>query len=540
MHCADLDYSTFVILPPFNVVHSQVIERGEEPRILSGDDVNVTYQAQEDASGSINTTSQNQAGGIQKSNFWESNPDTGNSYVFDLFGLDPQPDEGLAFGQKMPGISQPFVANEPQLFNHYDEEKGWFAADGIPILPIDDSGQVQAYPLMQVDARDQVTGESLASLDVVLPVASEADCQNCHALGEVGASREGVDFIFPDEISDANGVLQAAKVNILRLHDTKHGTDLDNQRPVLCASCHYSAALDLAGTGPVGDQLSHDMMSQVMHGHHGQLKDPDSGEDLFPENGTLDETCYQCHPGKTTKCLRGAMGGAGIGCQDCHGGMLAVGGVYNLPAGTDLAGTNDGTTPRRPWIDEPRCESCHTGDALVHIGEGIRLEKTWEAGDLSAAPRRAANKRFAENEGQLYRNSLGHGGVACEGCHGSTHAIWPNALPSANDNVAANQLQGHSGTIIECDTCHTDLPPTLEGPHGMHNVDSREWNEDHEDFYERDPDACRACHGRNLEGTELSRAAADRTLRREHGTVEVAQGTEISCTLCHEHPDRDD
>jgi hypothetical protein len=24
MHCADLDYSTFVILPPFNVVHSQV------------------------------------------------------------------------------------------------------------------------------------------------------------------------------------------------------------------------------------------------------------------------------------------------------------------------------------------------------------------------------------------------------------------------------------------------------------------------------------------------------------------------------------
>ncbi|MGD2054942.1 MAG: cytochrome C, partial [Gammaproteobacteria bacterium] len=34
MHCADLDYSTFVILPPFNVIHSQVIERGDKPRIL--------------------------------------------------------------------------------------------------------------------------------------------------------------------------------------------------------------------------------------------------------------------------------------------------------------------------------------------------------------------------------------------------------------------------------------------------------------------------------------------------------------------------
>ena len=32
MHCADLDYSTFVILPPFNVVHSQVIERGAPHR----------------------------------------------------------------------------------------------------------------------------------------------------------------------------------------------------------------------------------------------------------------------------------------------------------------------------------------------------------------------------------------------------------------------------------------------------------------------------------------------------------------------------
>lgn len=35
MHCADLDYSTFVILPPFNVLHSQVIERGANPRLLN-------------------------------------------------------------------------------------------------------------------------------------------------------------------------------------------------------------------------------------------------------------------------------------------------------------------------------------------------------------------------------------------------------------------------------------------------------------------------------------------------------------------------
>jgi len=533
MHCADLDYSTFVILPPYNVIHSQVIERGEEPRILDDSEASVSYRGIADASGSVNATSQNLAGSVYKTNFWDTNPETGNSYAFDLFGLDPKPDEGLAFGQKMPGHKQPYVANDSQLFNHYDPAKQWFAADGVPILPIDDAGQLNAYPLMRVSA---TTGSAeVASLDVVLPVASEADCQNCHAVGEVAAPTDSpIDFVLPDDINDPNSVLQAAKVNILKLHDAKHGTDLINQTPVLCASCHYSAALDLAGTGPAGDQLGMDTMSAVMHGHHGELTDPATGQPLFPTNGTLEQTCYQCHPGKVTQCLRGAMGGAGIECVDCHGSMQAV-----------------GSESRQPWLDEPRCESCHTGDAVSHLGDSIRLPQAWE-GDIDiATPRAAVNKRFAENNGALYRNSLGHGGVACEGCHGSTHAIWPNALPSSNDNVAANQLQGHAGTISECAVCHTSLPLTLDGPHGMHNVNSQGWNLEHEDFYERNPDSCRSCHGLNLEGTVLSMTAADRVflLDDDEGddddgddegaggqTINVSRGTAVSCDLCHEKP----
>lgn len=523
MHCADLDYSTFVILPPFNVVHSQVIERGSTPRIQDAREVNVSYRAVKDAAGSINSTSQNQAGAVEKTNFWDINPDTGNTYAFDLFGLNPSPDEGLVFGQAMPGILNPYTANDPQPFNHFDPDKEWFAADGVPILPIDDSGQLNAYPLMRVSATNPTTGEILASLDVVLPVASEADCQNCHALGEVAAPAVSpIDFILPDDINDPNNVLQAAKHNILALHDAKHDTKLLNETPVLCAGCHYSAALDLAGTGPAGEQLNNDTMSGVMHSHHGQLTNPATGERLFPTDGTLEETCYQCHPGKVTKCLRGAMGGAGIECKDCHGSMLAV-----------------GSDSREPWVDEPRCESCHTGDAVSHLGDGIRLSQAWD-GDIDiATPRLAVNKRFAENNNMLYRNSLGHGDVACEGCHGSTHAIWPNALASANDNLAAIQLQGHAGSIIECSACHTSLPLTLNGPHGMHNVNSTGWNLEHEDFYEKDPNACRACHGRNLEGTVLSRTAEDRDyLRDDDGdrTIHLAGGTPVSCDLCHEKP----
>jgi hypothetical protein len=358
---------------------------------------------------------------------------------------------------------------------------------------------------------------------VVLPVASEADCQNCHALGEVAAPvASSIDFILPSDINDPNSVLQAAKHNILALHDAKHGTKLLNETPVLCAGCHYSAALDLTGTGPSGEQLNNDSMSRVMHSHHGQLKDPATGGLLFQTDGTLEETCYQCHPGKVTKCLRGAMGGAGIECKDCHGSMLAV--------GSDL---------REPWLDEPRCESCHTGDAVSHLGDGIRLSQAWDGDIDTATPRIAANKRFAENNNTLYRNSLGHGDVACEGCHGSTHAIWPNALASANDNLAAIQLQGHAGSLIECSACHTSLPPTLNGPHGMHNVNSTGWNLEHEDFYEKDPYTCRACHGRNLEGTALSRTATDRDyLQDDDGerTIHLSKGTPVSCGLCHEIP----
>jgi hypothetical protein len=523
MHCADLDYSTFVILPPFNVVHSQVIERGATPRILNAGDVNVSYRAVRDAAGSINTTSQNQAGAVTKANFWDVNPDTGNTYVFDLFGLNPPPDEGLAFGQKMPGILNPYVANDAMPFNHFDSDKQWFAADGVPILPIDDSGQLNAYPLMRVSATNPATGKTMASLDVVLPVASEADCQNCHALGEIAAPLASpVDFILPADINDPNSVLQAAKHNILALHDDKHGTSLLDETPVLCAGCHYSRALDLAGTGPAGEQRNNDKMSGVMHAHHGELTDPATAALLFPANGTLEETCYQCHPGKVTKCLRGAMGGAGIECKDCHGSMLAV-----------------GRDTREPWVDEPRCESCHTGDAVSHLGGDLRLSQAWD-GDIDIAkPRLAVNKRFAENTNTLYRNSLGHGDVACEGCHGSTHAIWPNALASANDNTAAIQLQGHAGSISECSACHASLPLTLNGPHGMHNVNSTGWNLGHDDFYENNPKACRACHGQNLEGTALSRTAAERDyLRDDDGdrTIHLARGTPVSCNLCHEKP----
>ena len=133
---------------------------------------------------------------------------------------------------------------------------------------------------------------------------------------------------------------------------------------------------------------------------------------------------------------------------------------------------------------------------------------------------------------------LGHKGVACEACHGSPYAIWPIEDPDANDNIAAIQLQGFAGTIIECSVCHNDtLPLTMGDPHGMHNVNDQEWNMNHRTFFFNDRDSCIACHGIDLEGTVLSKTAVDRILIAKGGAeISVPKGTLISCSMCHSNP----
>src|SRR4051794_29188230 len=86
-------------------------------------------------------------------------------------------------------------------------------------------------------------------------------------------------------------------------------------------------------------------------------------------------------------------------------------------------------------------------------------------------PRQAVDPTFATNPNvpgpghSLYRFSYGHGGLACEACHGSTHAEFPTS--HVNDNLESQALQGHAGPVAECATCHTTPPATTDGgPHG--------------------------------------------------------------------------
>ena len=57
MHCIDgKDYSIFSVLPPYNVIHAQLVEKTEPPVLINGG-VTITYQAMADAKGSINSSS---------------------------------------------------------------------------------------------------------------------------------------------------------------------------------------------------------------------------------------------------------------------------------------------------------------------------------------------------------------------------------------------------------------------------------------------------------------------------------------------------
>ena len=240
--------------------------------------------------------------------------------------------------------------------------------------------------------------------------------------------------------------------------------------------------------------------------------------------------------------------------------------------GGDYYDPND-PQPRVPWANEPGCGSCHTGDysdnltnlAGVRVNtidtygnnDGIRLRQAYVNGDSKATPIVPSNKRFAEpevpattahgvvNNGagnpQLYRVSTGHGGVMCEGCHGATHAEWPNANPDGNDNITAAQLQGHAGTIADCTTCHGNNVPggsnDLNGPHGLHRIafDSTPWSSSsvHRSLGNNYTANCQSCHGgtsrNNSCGTVLSRALATRTFSGR--TIQA--GEPVGCAVCH-------
>lgn len=507
MHCFDgKDYSVFGVLPPYNTIHAHLINTNGS-LVTSQSNYKVTYSALSDPmTGTINKSS------ASKTNFW--------TYVSQLGLGSPIPDEGIT-GNAMPGST-----NTPQNMT-FSATDSTFLATGIPITPYADNGTTNYFPMMRLTATDNA-GTVLATTDIVLPTSDEMNCAKCHASNSNPAAMPSAGWANdPDPARDT-------KLNILRKHDDRFQATAQFQsaasqvgynpaglvttvasKRVLCAQCHGSNALSMAGV--TGIQT----LTTAMHTLHASVTDPATGATM--NSGTTRATCYSCHPGARTQCLRGAMGtlktssgSNAMECQSCHGNMTAV-----------------ADPTRQGWLNEPTCQSCHSGLASA-TNTTLAYTSVFSSGTTM---RKAADNTFATNANapsaglSLYRFSSGHGGLQCEACHGSTHAEYPTSV--ANDNVQSIALQGHAGMLSECSTCHATVPTSANGgPHGLHPIGSA-WVSQHQSVAEsQGTTACQGCHGTDYRGTILSRVQANRTLAGRSFTA----GTIIGCYSCHNGP----
>ncbi len=358
MHCVDKSFAVFSILPPYNVVDAQVVRlsgppaapcSSTRPRWTSATPPPPTRPGRSTPPAWARATSGSSRGALRR---------------------------GALAGRRAPGhVDAGRRTDHRRGHAGLGRRRGALPAPGIPIFPLDDAGQVNRYPLMRFSALDKA-GKVLGSHrhrapglgGDLLPDLSR------HRAGRPPPAGAGPGRPIRTWRRSRAGTCSSC---------TTPGPGPSLTAPVLCASCHYSPALDLAGDRPLGRAAAARDHVGVMHAFHadkmaGLVDAPVASGGAVP-SAAATQACYQCHPGATTQCLRGAMT-TEVDCQNCHGGMAAVGGGAPLRAGGSVDGANDGHA-RRPWLDLPRCQSCHANDAVA---------KTTVAGAPPLAARRAA------------------------------------------------------------------------------------------------------------------------------------------------------
>ena len=498
MHCIDgKDYSIFSVLPPYNVIHAQLVQKTEPPVLITSG-VTITYQAMTDTKGSFNSSS------ASKTNFW--------SYVRTLFLNSVPPETGLAGYQTQGTI--------PQAMS-YNTTEGYWEAVGIPTVPYDDKSTFNPFPMAQLVAKDS-GGNVLATASVVLSVSDEMSCSKCHASNSDKNAMPASGWVNnPDPAKDT-------KLNILKKHDDRwpisqylgqlqtsgwtyqsslYQTAVSGT-PVLCAACHSDNALNLPGVTGIKP------LTTDMHTLHGAQILLSTGKTLDVNSNTSDlNSCYLCHPGPVTLCKRGAMNTQL--CSACHGNLTKV-----------------GDPTRTGWLDEPTCQMCHNNS--------LRYTSTFSKGVW----RQTKDLTFATNPDvpltgkSLYRYSSGHGAVFCAGCHGSTHAEYPSL--GANDNAYPTALQGYVAKITECTVCHSNVAvSSTGGPHGVHTLGQAWVNESgHQSYVDSfGYQACSYCHGLKYNGSALSQAKVQRVFTVEDGKQKTFPALhQFNCYDCHNGP----
>jgi len=209
MHCYQADFSTFQILPPYNVYWAQVIKRGKKPVVVT-DGVELQYATLKVEKPERHT------------NFWE--------YAAG-YGWDLEKGVGLK-GKRTSGSME--------------AEEDHFVAEGVPVVDFNDDGIWDPFPMFTVSVQDGA-GATLAGTVNVAPASTEMACDLCH------------------KADSMQGTMQA----ILKAHDEHESTDLFSQvekgKPVMCSSCHADPAM-----GATENKDCESSLSAAMHGFHAE------------------------------------------------------------------------------------------------------------------------------------------------------------------------------------------------------------------------------------------------------------------------------
>lgn len=385
MHCANPDYASAVILPPYNVVWAQVVRRGNPPEIIT-DGITVSYRI------IGNTTSQKTSATPWPSDwrtFWD------NSEV--LFGVTLADDTGL-------NLKDPTTHNglsgDMALF-----DGDHFEAVGIPVTPLKDDLTWEPYQVAEITVKDG-SNVTIAQTRATVPVSDEISCSGCHG---------------------DNGFLAD--------HDEDQGTNLVGKGPFLCAECHASPAL-----GIVGRIDGKPYLSEAIHKFHGNLAvdERPACYDCHPGAVTKcnrskrhTDATYPVGEGKCTEC-HGTLAEVGQSitdgrtpwadepkCADCHSAA-----IYDVDTGSTLyrnarghGGMSCAACHGSPHAMVPSFEASDNYQALQYMGKAVTIGSCAACHDSS---RGEGASEFIEQHGS--------GTSACSVCHTTinTTSNWPH------------------------------------------------------------------------------------------------------------------
>jgi hypothetical protein len=154
MHCLSPSYDQVVILPPYNTLVAQVVKRGSKPEIVAAG-ITVEYGIEN------NTRS---VGKRLYGQFW-----TYSYELFkDLFGL--LSDLPANIGLEGKGLSGTL---------DWNASKKVYTAEGIPVVPVDDSNKWNPYQAAVITVKDG-SGNVIATTKTTIPTSDEINCLKCH------------------------------------------------------------------------------------------------------------------------------------------------------------------------------------------------------------------------------------------------------------------------------------------------------------------------------------------------------------------------